>query len=905
MNNWGIRKQIVALALLPVLVVAIILTSYFTLSQLDFISASQVRHGHTIAQQLAPVSEYAIFSGNINSLTPILNNALSDKDIINIKVTNTNNEVLISISDYDPSQKQESIWYQLTTEELSTFKEPIKTQTLDFELLDDTDNTNNNNNNNDEIIGYIEITLTSININAKKLQTAAKGSFISLIIILISMILALQLSRQISRPIQILTSAVKRISSGDYKSRINQQAQGELGILESCVNIMAEELQNSRVDLEAKVEEATKELHETMNELEIRNIQLDIARSNAIESNKAKTEFLANMSHELRTPLGGILGFSELLENTNLEPHQRDYSEIIKKSSHNLLNIIDDVLDLSKIESGKLEIQYLEFNIIDIIEDVIDLLIPAAYEKNLELFYYIDKNVPHIINSDSVRTRQILINLIGNAIKFTEKGSISIHISSLQEDNKSTKLIFSVTDTGIGMAPLQQERLFNAFTQADKTIERKFGGTGLGLVISKKLALLLNGDISFESQYNKGSTFTLNISAESRPQENKPDPSLLGKQICLVDPQNTCGFAVKAMLDSWGCKTSIYQQLPDELSSYDLIIINVCKSCMYDNKIKYLIPKHKPNIPLLAIVSTRSHKELSNIKNYGFNDAVFHSAKHEFIQQSVSKLINHDSSQIEPTSSIKENILDWSGLNFLVVDDNDINLKLAEIILKNNGAQVTTASNGHQGIEHANEQSFDLIFMDLQMPGLDGYETSKLIHKNNCNTIIIALTANAIATKQSQQIEQYGISDILMKPINEKSIQNTIYQWLLKNKIQPQIEPMPDKTEFFSKAEAIELAAGNIQLANELTNMLINELPEHLLIINDAFKNNDIEQLRQQTHKLHGATRCGGALALRNAAEQLESDIDNKVSEKYESSTLLLIDEIERLLNTDKTSLIS
>ena len=902
MNNWGIRKQIVALALLPVLIVATILTSYFTLSQLDFISASQVRHGHTIAQQLAPVSEYAVFSGNINSLIPILNNALSDKDVVDIKITNTNNEVLASISDYNPSQKQASIWYQLTTEELSTFKEPIKTQTLDIELLDDADNTNKK----DEIIGYIEITLTSINVNAKKLQTAAKGSLLTLVIIIASIILALQLSRQISRPIQTLTSAVKRISSGDYKSRINQQAQGELGTLESCVNIMAEELQSSREDLEAKVEEATKELHETMEELEVRNIELNIARRNAIESNKAKTEFLANMSHELRTPLGGILGFSELLDSTSLKPQQRDYSEIIKKSSHNLLQIIDDVLDLSKIESGKLEIQSSEFNIIDIVEDVIDLLIPAAYEKNLELFYHIDKNTPYIINSDPGRVRQILINLIGNAIKFTEKGSVSLHIGSSQESNTSTQIVFSVVDTGIGMTASQQERLFNAFTQADKTIERKFGGTGLGLVISKKLALLLNGDINFDSQYDKGSTFTLKLSVETIKQSYTPDTILQTKNICFIDPQCCCEKGIQSMLQSWGCTISRYTTIPEELSSYDLIIVTICRLSMKKEEIKSLIPMKGTKPPILAIVSTRSHKELIDIKNYGFNNAVFRSSKREFIHHSIANLIGQDTMLKEPKTLNNTIPFDWSGLSILVVDDNDINLKLAEIILTNNGAQVTTASTGQESIDLSNKQFFDLIFMDLQMPDMDGYESATLIRKNNNNdkTIIIALTANAMVTKESSKIEQSGINDILIKPINESDIQNIIDHWLLKRIPLQQIKQTQDEIELFSKEEAKELAAGNIQLANELTNMLINELPEHLLIINDAFRNNDIERLRQQTHKLHGATRCGGALALRNAAEQLESDIDNRISEKYESSTLLLVDEIERLLNTDKTSLI-
>ena len=541
MNNWGIRQHIIALALLPVLIVAIVLTTYFTLSQLSALSDSQNRYGNIIAQQLASVSEYAVFSGNINSLHPILKKTLSDDDIIGIEITDEYDEALITVNDSDLLQSDISIWHQLALKESTTFNAAIKTQTLNINLPETEAESNTTN-----IIGYVKITLTSTNINAKKLQTIAKGSLITLSILFISMMLAVRLSKKISQPVQKLTNAVKKISSGYYETRIDEQAPGDLGILESGINIMAKELQSSHENLEAKVDESTRELQETMEELEIRNIELDIAKSNAIQTSKAKTEFLANMSHELRTPLGGIIGFSELLENSNLESQQRDYSEIIKKSADNLLHIIDDVLDLSKIESGKLEINFTEFDIIDIVEEVIDLLILIAYEKNIELFYYIDKKTPNIIHSDPVRIRQILINLIGNAIKFTEKGSVSLHISSTENTESLSNILFSVSDTGMGMNQLQQDRLFEAFTQADKTIERRFGGTGLGLVISKKLAKLIHGDINFESQHNKGSIFTLRISAKSRQKIHKQDPALLNKKYALLNHNAPVKKAYKA-----------------------------------------------------------------------------------------------------------------------------------------------------------------------------------------------------------------------------------------------------------------------------------------------------------------------------------------------------------------------
>ena len=267
---------------------------------------------------------------------------------------------------------------------------------------------------------------------------------------LLSSLLASRSSRQISRPVQLLTQTVKKITAGEFDSHIMHDAPGELAILESCVNSMADELRVAQTGMESRINEFTQELQQTLEELEIRNAELDITRFNAMQASKAKSEFLANMSHEIRTPLSGIMGFTELLTNTDLDSHQMDYARTIHKSAISLLTIIDDILDLSKIESGKLDITLTKCNVIDIIEDVIDLLAPIAYEKNIELFYYLDADVPHIIESDPVRVRQVLLNLVGNAVKFTLNGYVYLNI--VLDDLSNTKRIkFTVADTGIGM----------------------------------------------------------------------------------------------------------------------------------------------------------------------------------------------------------------------------------------------------------------------------------------------------------------------------------------------------------------------------------------------------------------------------------------------------------------------
>ena len=903
------------LTLLPALLIALALTFYFTFSQLNYITNALDRHGRTIASQISPATEYAVFSGNIASLRNLLNHTLmSDNEAIKVTITNEDDDVLLSLAEEPrPREYPDYLYTLLSDKDVLHFRRAIITQQLDIDDFDEKQLIASNTDTIPRIIGHVDLYLTTQYNSEQKIKSLIQGGLIALAILIISALLAIRLSHQISHPIQLLTAAVRKIAAGKYDSHINQDAPGELAILESCINSMADELRTAQTGMESRINEFTQELQQTLEELEIRNAELDITRFNAMQASKAKSEFLANMSHEIRTPLSGILGFTELLINTDLDNHQQDYAWTIHKSATNLLTIIDDILDLSKIESGKLEITLTPTNIIDIVEDVIDLLAPIAYEKNIELFYYLHKDVPHIVESDPIRVRQVLLNLVGNAVKFTLDGYVFLKI---EPDNSTTSntIMFTVSDTGIGMNQSNKQKLFTAFTQADTSITRDFGGTGLGLVISRKLILLMNGEIGFDSTEGEGSSFWFKIPVNVVEKSSETTyHELNNKNIALVDDHILCRKALRTMMEQWGCIVTEYSfnQCNKEScftgnTAFDAVVLGISRQHMqnidqYTNCLRQSIN----HVPVLSIVSTRSYTELGRIDSDSIGNVVFSTARRAHIQKSLVDTLNKSytlKSQSQDTSEIQVPFVHPS-LKVLVVDDNEINLRLAEIILKKNNYDVTTACSGNDSVEMVKHNNYDLIFMDIHMPGLDGYEAAKRIRSIEDKThrsVIIALTANAMP-QEIEKIESCDMDDILIKPISEQLICDVIAEWFSGFQNKPSSAELAgsalDSTEVFSLDRAKSLANGNEKLAIELFNMLIKELPEHRSEIKQAMKDDNLPQLREVTHKLNGASRCCGTPALSKAAQLLETSIDNQ---EYDSTVKLsnaLLDEIDKLLD--------
>ncbi len=911
MIRLSINKQIIIIAVLPALVVASILSTHYIWDQFDFISDSLNKNGTLIAKQLSPAAEYAVYSGNTELIEPLVATIIKNNPVLRIQILDKYYNNILDISSPEKfEEKNDSILKVLfSNKNTLIFSEPIITEHVEVDPGNNNLANRSSISNTTNEIGKVIITISTQHATEKKIEQIEHSTLITLALLLLTTLVTLRISSYITKPIKSLTHTVRNISAGDLDTQIDRNSTGDLGILESCINHMRIELKDSRTDMETQLNVYTEELQQTLEELEIRNAELDITRSKAIYANNAKSEFLANMSHEIRTPLSGIIGFTELLQDTKLSSQQKDYSSTIHKSSKHLLAIINDVLDLSKIEAGKTEIATSQFNLIDIIEDIINLLSTSALEKNIELFYRIEANVPTIIHSDPFRIHQIITNLIGNSIKFTDSGYVYLQVAKGELGNTENSIKFTVSDTGLGMSSTVKKRLFKAFTQADTSITRRFGGTGLGLVISRKLTMLMHGEIGFDSTEGEGSTFWFSVPIKGEISEKK-NSELYGKNVAFISNHFIAQQTYKTLFNSWGCTVNNYSldnmQNLAEIESENDIIVTFVSSKEINSITTTHIGEFSLTKPSLLVASTRSHSELRNLHQHLFNNAAFTSEKVEIIKQ---KLINSldketEESGIDTSNEVSDTSNNWSNINIMIVDDNDVNLRLAEIILHKHKARVTTAHSGAQAINFANLNSYDLIFMDLHMPGLDGYETTQKIRETTPGNqpVIIALTANAMP-QEKEKVIQSGMNGILIKPVNDNIFQKVIEQWVLKEPINTSKSLEVNNNEsaeiiensIFSIELAKEFTGNNKELAYELFGMLRAELDNYRKAIISAADNNDLTELRNQVHKLHGASRCCGTTELKEVSSRIENFLMQNIKFDNEKEIPLLLNAIQNV----------
>ncbi|MEO1450449.1 MAG: response regulator, partial [Bacteroidota bacterium] len=533
--------------------------------------------------------------------------------------------------------------------------------------------------------------------------------------------------------------------------------------------------------------------HALEDELTQRATYLEAARQEAEKSANARSEFLATMSHEIRTPLNAVIGFSGLLGQTKMNAEQREFVDTIHMSGEALLSLINDILDYSKIESGNLDLEHEPFPLAAPVEETLDLLAGKAHQKELELVYDLASDLPPGIIGDITRLRQVLINLVNNAIKFTESGEILIRCKPVSQEGENTVLQFSVQDSGIGIPPSRIGKLFQSFTQVDASTTRKYGGTGLGLAISKRLVNLMGGEIWVESIEGEGSTFFFTIAVPAArliDVEASPDPTpLRGKRILLVDdhPLNLTILEKWAQLWEMEITKCLHPQEAleqlEKVAPFDMAILDMHMPGMDGLQLAHAIRKQGiaslPLIMLSSVGRAGSPEERAVFSSWLTKPAKKNQLMRTLLRVSRNRVASQSKKVIEGPESLEAAAKHHTRpLKILLAEDNPVNQKVAKRILNKLGYDIAIAGNGQIALEASQKKAFDLILMDMQMPELDGIEATQEIRRlpTGNSPIIIAMTANA-SEQDRQRCLDAGMNDFLSKPVKWQKLDETIMRW--------------------------------------------------------------------------------------------------------------------------------